>query len=178
MAWPELFFLNWPAIFRSLNGSAKPGHVYMSNFRLAVGCTPHWLPSLDKFCKYPIFSGSERYLKGLIYTHLIIHYPGHAKTFLNGQFGNLCRVHPTKVNIPNTTLWVEICNPQPRLWGATHNVPLEGTSIHPSICPSATFWFFNILKRQWWNFIKFGKHIDIHKMNIYNRKIMARGQFF
>ena len=27
-------------------------------------------------------------------------------------------------------------------------------------------------------FKKFGKHIDIHKMNIYNRKIRARGQFF
>ena len=26
--------------------------------------------------------------------------------------------------------------------------------------------------------MKFGKHIDIHKMNIYNRKIRAWGQFF
>ena len=49
------------------------------------------------------------------------------KTFLNGQFGNLCRVHPTKVNIPNTTLWITICTLQPRLWGATHNVPLVDT---------------------------------------------------
>ena len=55
------------------------------------------------------------------------------KTFLNAQFGNLCGVHPTKVNIPNTTLWVEICIPQPRLWGATHNVPLVGTSIRPLV---------------------------------------------
>ena len=46
-----------------------------------------------------------------------------------------------------------------------------------SRCLSATFWFFNIVKRQWWNFIKFGKHIDIHKMNIYYRKIRARDQF-
>ena len=38
------------------------------------------------------------------------------KTFLNRQFGNLCRVHPTKVSIPNTALWVEICTPQPRLF--------------------------------------------------------------
>ena len=45
-------------------------------------------------------------------------------------------------------------------------------------CPSIrTFLFFNILKKQWRNFIKFGKHIHIHKMNIYNRKIRARGQF-
>ena len=27
-------------------------------------------------------------------------------------------------------------------------------------------WFLNILNRQWWNFIKLYKHIDIHKMNI------------
>ena len=27
-------------------------------------------------------------------------------------------------------------------------------------------------------FHKFGKHIDIHKMYIYNRKIRARGKFF
>ena len=47
-----------------------------------------------------------------------------------------------------------------------------------SRCPSVTFWFFSILKRQRWNFIKFGKHIDIYKMNIYIRKIRARGQFF
>ena len=40
------------------------------NFGLAVGCIPHWLPSLDKICKHPIFSGSERYPTGLIYTHL------------------------------------------------------------------------------------------------------------
>ena len=53
-------------------------------------------------------------------------------------------------------------------------------SVCPSGCyshPSVTFWFFSILKRQWWNFINFGKHIDIHKMNIYNRKIRTRGQF-
>ena len=48
----------------------------------------------------------------------------------------------------------------------------------PSIYPSATFWFFIILKRQWRNFIKFDKHIDIHEMNIYDSKIRARGQFF
>ena len=43
-------------------------------------------------------------------------------------------------------------------------------SISASICPFATFWFSNIFKRQWRNFIKFGKHIDIHKMNIYLEK--------
>ena len=91
------------------------------------------------------------------------------KTFLNRQFGNLCRVHPTNVNIPNSTLWVEICTPQPRLWGATHNVPLVGMS--------AMFWLFNILKRLWRNFIKFCIHIDIHKMNICIRIKRARGQF-
>ena len=50
-------------------------------------------------------------------------------------------------------------------------------SIRPLFRLSTTFWFFNILKRQWQNFIKFGKHIDIQKMNIYNRNIRARGQF-
>ena len=58
---------------------SKLGYVHMSNFRLAVGCIPHWLPSLDKICKHPIFSGSERYPTVPIYTHLIIHYPGRAK---------------------------------------------------------------------------------------------------
>ena len=54
-----------------------------------------------------------------------------------------------------------------------------GGDIMFSCCPSVclSFWFFNILKRRW-NFIKFGKHIDIHKMNIYNRKIRARANSF
>ena len=51
-------------------------------------------------------------------------------------------------------------------------------SVHPSFRPSVTFWFFfNILKRQWWKFIKFCRHIDIDKMYVYNRKLRARGQF-
>ena len=51
-------------------------------------------------------------------------------------------------------------------------------SVHVSVHPSVTFWFFfNILKRQWWKFIKFCRHIDIDKMYIYNRKLRARGQF-
>ena len=62
---------------------SKLGHVYMSNFGLAVGCIPHWLPSLDKICKHPIFPGSERYPTWLIYTHLISHYQGHTLNFLN-----------------------------------------------------------------------------------------------
>ena len=44
--------------------------------------------------------------------------------------------------------------------------------VRPSVFPSVTFWFlFNILKRQWWKFIKFCRHIDIVKMYVYNRKI-------
>ena len=51
-------------------------------------------------------------------------------------------------------------------------------SIRLSVRPSVTFWFFfNILKRQWWQFIKFCRHIDIDKMYVYNRKLRARGQF-
>ena len=37
-------------------------------------------------------------------------------------------------------------------------------SISPSVCGVLVF--------------QFGKHVNIHKMNIYNRKIRARGQFF
>ena len=52
-------------------------------------------------------------------------------------------------------------------------------SVFPSVCLSVTFWFFfNILKRQWWKFIKFCRHIDIDKMYIYNRKLRAMGQFY
>ena len=40
----------------------------------------------------------------------------------------------------------------------------------PSICPLATFCFFYILNRQCWNVISISKHIDIHKINICNRK--------
>ena len=51
--------------------------------------------------------------------------------------------------------------------------------VRPCVCrPSMTFWFFlNILKRQWWKFIKLCRHIDIDKMYFYNRKLRARGQF-
>ena len=55
-----------------------------------------------------------------------------------------------------------------------------GRGILFSRCPSIrdVLVFQYLEKRQWWNFIKFGKHIDIHKMNIYNSKIRARAQFF
>ena len=46
-------------------------------------------------------------------------------------------------------------------------------SIHLSFHLSATFWFIlDILKSQWWNFVKLCKHIDIDKINIYNRKLI------
>ena len=48
-----------------------------------------------------------------------------------------------------------------------------------SVFKSVTFWpFFNILKGQWGNFIKLSKHIDSHKMNICNRTVRARAQFY
>ena len=51
-------------------------------------------------------------------------------------------------------------------------------SVRASVRPSVTFWFFfNILKRQWWKFIKFCSLIDIDKMYVYNRKLRAGGQF-
>ena len=51
---------------------------------------------------------------------------------------------------------------------------LERTAIRPSVM---IWFFFNILKRQWWKFIKFCRHIDIDKMYVYNRQLRARGQF-
>ena len=63
-------------------------------------------------------------------------------------------------------------------WGILFSCPSVFPSVCPSIRPSVTFWFFfNILKRQWWKFIKFCRHIDIDKMYVYNRKLRARGQF-
>ena len=41
-------------------------------------------------------------------------------------------------------------------------------------CPLG-YLFLNIFNRQWWNFIKPCKHIDILKINIYYRKIRASG---
>ena len=61
------------------------------------------------------------------------------------------------------------------LWGGYTVFTL---SIRLSVRPSVTFWFFfYILKRQLWKFIKFCRHIDINKMYVYNRKLRARGQF-
>ena len=51
--------------------------------------------------------------------------------------------------------------------------PVFTLSIHPPGCLPIC----DILKRQWWNFIKLCKHIDIHKMNIYNRKRWAWDQY-
>ena len=48
--------------------------------------------------------------------------------------------------------------------------PSVRPSFRPCVLPPVTFWFFfNILKRQWWKFIKFGRHIDIDEMYVYNR---------
>ena len=52
-------------------------------------------------------------------------------------------------------------------------------SFRACVHPSVTFWFFlNVLKRQWWKFIKLCRHIDIDKMYIYNKKLKARDQYF
>ena len=84
---------------------SKPGHVYKSNFRLAVDCNPHWLPSLDKICKHPIFSGSERYPIGLIYTHLIINYPGHAQLFWTDSLVIFVGCIPQRSTYPTRQGW-------------------------------------------------------------------------
>ena len=52
--------------------------------------------------------------------------------------------------------------PPPRklcLWGV-YCFQVVHLSVHLFVL-SATFFFFNILKRQWWNFIKFGKNMLI-----------------
>ena len=41
---------------------------------------------------------------------------------------------------------------------------------------SVCWFFFQYLEKAMTEFHKFVKHIDIHKMNIYNRKIRARVQ--
>ena len=42
------------------------------------------------------------------------------------------------------------------------------TSVLP--CVSVTFFFLNILKNHWWNFVKFCKHIHIYKTSTTNKK--------
>ena len=50
--------------------------------------------------------------------------------------------------------------------------------VRPSVCPSVTFCFFNILKSHCWIFIKPCKHVHICKTNTLDKKVMARGQFY
>ena len=48
----------------------------------------------------------------------------------------------------------------------------------PSVRPSVTFCFFNILKSHRWIFIKPCKHVYICKTNTLNKKVRTRGQFY
>ena len=50
--------------------------------------------------------------------------------------------------------------------------------VHPCVCPSVTFCFFNILKSHCWIFIKPCKHVHICKTNTVDIKVRARGQFY
>ena len=50
--------------------------------------------------------------------------------------------------------------------------------VRPSICPSVTFFFFNILKSYCWIFIKPCKHVHICKTNTLDKKVRARDQFY
>ena len=49
------------------------------------------------------------------------------------------------------------------------------TSVHPS---ARDILVFRYLEKAMTEFHNIWQHIDIHKMNIYNRKIRARGHFF
>ena len=51
-------------------------------------------------------------------------------------------------------------------------------SVPPSVLPSITFCFLNILKSHCWILIKPCKHVNICKANTLNRKVRARGQFY
>ena len=48
----------------------------------------------------------------------------------------------------------------------------------PSVRPSVTLCFLNILKSHCWIFIKPGKHVHICKTNFLDKKVRARGQFY
>ena len=48
----------------------------------------------------------------------------------------------------------------------------------PSVRPSVTFCFLNILKSHCWIFIKACKHVYICKTNTLNKKVRARGRFY
>ena len=78
------------------------------------------------------------------------------------------------------SFWISIIIPPTNyVCGGVYCFHIVRPSIRLSVRPSVTFWFFfNILKRQWWKFIKFCRHIDIDKMYVYNRKLRARGQFY
>ena len=50
--------------------------------------------------------------------------------------------------------------------------------VRPSVRPSVTFCFFNILKSHCWIFIKPCKHVHICMTNTLDKKVRARGQFY
>ena len=102
------------------------------------------------------------------------------------QFISVCGILELTSTIMHTRMTHIIIPPANYVCGGVycfHVVhPSVRPSVFPSVClsirPSVTFWFFfNILKRQWWKFIKFCRHIDIDEMYVYNRKLRARGQF-
>ena len=51
-------------------------------------------------------------------------------------------------------------------------------SLRPSVRPSVTFCFLNILKSHCWIFIKPCKHVHICKTITLNEKVRARGQLY
>ena len=50
--------------------------------------------------------------------------------------------------------------------------------LRPSVRPSVTFCFFDILKGLCWIFIKPCEHVHISKTNTLDKKVRARGQFY
>ena len=79
-------------------------------------------------------------------------------------------VNPDQILCVASLVWGKGCI---RFWGRL----IWHIGLRWAIVALLGYLFFNILKRQWWKFIKFCRHIDIDKMNVYNRKLRARGQF-
>ena len=117
----------------------------------------YFLETFNKWAKWPGFSVDIRILstKGCLPLPWAMYMWKKIKMCIKSEFKEICYT-PRKL-----CLWGVYC-----------------FHIRPSVRPSVTFWFFfNTLKRQWWKFIKFCRHIDIDKMSVYNRKLRARGQF-
>ena len=138
-----LWFINTLPVWHSrgtLHGSLEQNYLFMPPSVVVQACGPVILKSDP-----PAFRISELGNQVQIFRH-----------FLYGfQYG-------IKLLYPLQTMFV-VC-----VWGVCYTVFTLFIHlsvflfVHVSVHPSVTFWFFfNILNRQWWKFIKFCRHISI-----------------